>query len=200
MLRRVSNYKDEVLKMCAGFAYHWYDGDKHEELAKVRERHKNKLLLQTEACVELLLLDKKEDELIGRYTSFERYYQDHVKDLLYGSNGFIDWNILLDDKGGPNHVGNYCEAPIMRRENKIFINPSYYALKHLSRVVKKNKTFMETNELQDILIASSVDEFGKIAITMSNNRKNNAIITINEIGLNYLLEPKETITVWEDNE
>lgn len=59
---------------------------------------------------------------------------------------------------------------------------------------------METNELQDILIASSVDEFGKIAITMSNNRKNNAIITINEIGLNYLLEPKETITVWEENE
>ena len=59
---------------------------------------------------------------------------------------------------------------------------------------------METNELQDILIASSVDEFGKIAITMSNNRKNNAIITINEIGFNYLLEPKETITVWEDNE
>ena len=59
---------------------------------------------------------------------------------------------------------------------------------------------METNELQDILIASSGDEFGKIAITMSNNRKSNAIITINEIGLNYLLEPKETITVWEDNE
>lgn len=200
MLRRVSNYKDEALKMCAGFAYHWYDGDKHKELAKVRERHKNKLLLQTEACVELLLLDKKEDELIGRYTSFERYYQDHVKDLLYGSNGFIDWNILLDDKGGPNHVGNYCEAPIMRKGNKIFINPSYYALKHLSRVVKKNKTFMETNELQDILIASSVEEFGKIAITLSNNRKNNAIITINEIGLNYLLEPKETITVWEENE
>ena len=150
----------------------------------------------------LILFDqgKKEDELIGRYTSFERYYQDHVKDLLYGSNGFIDWNILLDDKGGPNHVGNYCEAPIMRRGNKIFINPSYYALKHLSKVIKKNKTYMETNELQDIFIASSVDEFGKIAITMSNNRKNNAIITINEIGLNYLLEPKETITVWEENE
>lgn len=199
MLRRASNYDENVLKMCAGFAYHWYDGNKHEELGKVKEKYKDKLLLQSEACVELLLLDKNKDGLIGRYASFERYYKDHVMDLLYGSNGFIDWNILLDEKGGPNHVGNYCEAPLMREKDKLFINPSYYALKHLSKVIKKNRTFIETNELEGILVATSMDEFGKIAITMSNNRENNAIISIDKFGLNFLLEPKETITVWEDN-
>ena len=200
MLRRISHYEEDVLKNCTGFAYHWYDGDKHQELSKVREKYEDKLLLQSEACVELLLLDKNESGLIGRYASFERYYKDHVLDLLYGSNGFVDWNILLDEKGGPNHVGNYCEAPIMREGNKIFINPSYYALKHLSKVIKKNRTYLETNELKDILIASSMDEFGKIAITMSNNRKNRAIITIDQFALSFLLEPKETITIWEENE
>ena len=28
-------------------------------------------------------------------------------------NGYIDWNIYLNDKGGPNHVGNFCDAPVM---------------------------------------------------------------------------------------
>jgi len=26
--------------------------------------------------------------------------------------GFTDWNILLDETGGPNHAGNFCFAPV----------------------------------------------------------------------------------------
>ena len=31
----------------------------------------------------------------------------------HGVTAFYDWNILLDEKGGPNHVGNYCDAPFL---------------------------------------------------------------------------------------
>lgn len=33
--------------------------------------------------------------------------------LNAGAVGWIDWNMLLDDTGGPNHVGNVCDAPMM---------------------------------------------------------------------------------------
>jgi glucosylceramidase len=28
-------------------------------------------------------------------------------------NIFFDWNIALDERGGPNHVGNYCDASVI---------------------------------------------------------------------------------------
>ena len=34
-------------------------------------------------------------------------------DLNYGANGYIDWNMVLDNKGGPNHKFNFCNSPIM---------------------------------------------------------------------------------------
>ena len=28
-------------------------------------------------------------------------------------SAFYDWNLLLDQDGGPNHVGNFCHAPFL---------------------------------------------------------------------------------------
>ena len=36
-----------------------------------------------------------------------------IGNLNHGLNSFFDWNILLDKEGGPNHVGNYCDAPFL---------------------------------------------------------------------------------------
>lgn len=36
-----------------------------------------------------------------------------LADLAAGSNGFIEWNLLLDSIGGPNHLGNLCDAPLL---------------------------------------------------------------------------------------
>ena len=52
---------------------------------------------------------------------------------------FCDWNLLLDETGGPNHVSNFCDAPIMAdtKNDKIFINTSYYYIGHFSKYIKK---------------------------------------------------------------
>ena len=36
-----------------------------------------------------------------------------IGDLSHGMCAFYDWNLLLDEKGGPNHVNNYCHAPFL---------------------------------------------------------------------------------------
>ena len=35
-----------------------------------------------------------------------------VNDFNNGAVAWTDWNILLDETGGPNHVGNFCFAPV----------------------------------------------------------------------------------------
>ena len=54
-------------------------------------------------------------------------------------NIFCDWNLLLDEKGGPNHVGNFCDAPIMADtvNDKVYVHDSYYYIGHFSKFVKK---------------------------------------------------------------
>ena len=52
--------------------------------------------------------------------------------------GWIDWNVVLDKNGGPNHVGNFCGAPIMidTDSGKVYYTPIYYVLAQLSRTIR----------------------------------------------------------------
>ncbi len=92
----------------AGFALHWYTGDHFEALRLFRELWPSRSLLFTEGCVEY-----------GRFGGVsplqkaEMYAHDILGNLNGGISASIDWNLLLDAKGGPNHAGNFCEAPLM---------------------------------------------------------------------------------------
>lgn len=37
-----------------------------------------------------------------------------IGNLNEGMNTFFDWNLILDQEGGPNHVKNFCDAPYLR--------------------------------------------------------------------------------------
>ena len=60
-------------------------------------------------------------------------------DLLAGSSGWIDWNVLLDASGGPNHLGNTCDAPIIASPelDRVHFHPQYYALGHFSKFMPR---------------------------------------------------------------
>ncbi len=47
------------------------------------------------------------------YTPVHRYARNIIVSIDHWLQGWIDWNIVLDRNGGPNHAGNYCGAPIM---------------------------------------------------------------------------------------
>lgn len=53
-------------------------------------------------------------------------------------NAFFDWNLLLDMSGGPNHKGNYCDAPIMvdPERKSLKYNLSYSYIMHFSRYIR----------------------------------------------------------------
>ena len=48
--------------------------------------------------------------------------------------GWVDWNMCLDPRGGPNWVGNFVDAPILvsNTTDEFEKQPMYYALGHLA--------------------------------------------------------------------
>ncbi len=120
-------------KSVAGMAMHWYSGDYFEEIALTRKQFPEKLLFHTEGCTGYSHF-RKEDEVMNG----EIYAHDMLGDLNAGINGFIDWNIVLDDKGGPNHKRNYCNAPIMLHQDNSGYNKNltYYYIGHFTKYLK----------------------------------------------------------------
>lgn len=92
----------------AGIALHWYSGDHFEALCMIRERFPNKELLLSEACIEFSKYSPSCNLL-----NAEKYAHDLIGNLNEGLQTFIDWNLVLDEMGGPNHVKNYCDAPFL---------------------------------------------------------------------------------------
>lgn len=106
---RVRDTVDEETKqMITGAAFHWYSGDHFEGLELVHRLYPDMKLIMSESCLEYSIFDEKN---INSVTN--RLCHEIIGDLQAGMCAFYDWNLLLDEKGGPNHVGNYCHAPFL---------------------------------------------------------------------------------------
>lgn len=99
--------------MIAGFAFHWYSGDHFEALDLVRQQYPERKLILSESCLEFGKYDKKLEA-----ENAARLAHDMIGNLNHGMQAFYDWNLLLDQDGGPNHQQNYCDAPWMYHEEE----------------------------------------------------------------------------------
>eukprot|EP00978_Attheya_sp_CCMP212_P005046 scaffold11161_cov52-Attheya_sp.AAC.2 len=52
-------------------------------------------------------------DLTVAFARAQRYAHTILADLSTGSNGWVEWNLILDAIGGPNHLGNECDAPLL---------------------------------------------------------------------------------------
>ena len=110
LVRRASGAMNTPARRAAigGAAFHWYTGDHFEAIALAQQLFPDKKFYFTEGCVEYSRFDDA-----TAVKKAEMYAHDILGNLNAGMHGSLDWNLLLDEKGGPNHVGNFCEAPIM---------------------------------------------------------------------------------------
>lgn len=136
-----------------GIAFHWYSGSCFNNVRTVRNSYPDTILLPSEACFELTVLeDDASDEawlVNGTWSKGEGYGYDILGDLESGSVGWTDWNILLDRDGGPNHVGNFCDAAIIADTSDynnaaIYFHPQYYYMGHFSKFLAPNSVRVET--------------------------------------------------------
>jgi len=91
-----------------GTAVHWYSGDDFPNLNTTHHLFPDRPILATEATVARDRTPK--DPNWGRG---EHYAHDMIGDMNNWVVGFIDWNLLLDMLGGPDHAGpDECEGVI----------------------------------------------------------------------------------------
>jgi len=114
-----------------GTAFHWYVQDDFDNVQRVHDAWPDKNLLLTEGCQEGGIHDTE-------WAVGERYGEAMKQDLNHWSVGWTDWNIVLDQTGGPNHVGNLTSAPIIAdtTTGEVRYEPSYYYIGQFSRFVR----------------------------------------------------------------
>ena len=106
----------------------------------------------------------------------EIYAHDIIGDLNAGANAFIDWNMVLDFKGGPNHKFNYCNSPIMLNSSKrkYVKNLSFFYIKHFSKFIKYGAKKIAYSKYTDkIELTAFKNEDESIIIVLLNKSNNN---------------------------
>ena len=165
-LRAKQEFNIEGSDIISGMAYHYYSGDHFDNIRIVREVFPDKLLIHTEGCTGYSHF-RQEDEVHNG----ELYGHDILGDLNSGSNAYIDWNIILDNKGGPNHKFNYCNSPVMVNKDKkdYHKNLTYYYIGHFSKYIKPGSIRLGTSSYSDsIEITAFKNPDGSIAIVLLN--------------------------------
>jgi len=121
--------------------------------------------------------DAKKDHPV--YRPFYRYARDIIGGLNHGFFGWIDWNLALDFKGGPNHANNFACAPILvdAATDTVYFNPIFYCLKHFSKAIRpgaqilpvtgqKTESLMATAALNPdgslVIVAFNMEEFPQV--------------------------------------
>ncbi|MDE3124968.1 MAG: glycoside hydrolase family 30 protein [Bacteroidota bacterium] len=162
----------EAAKYVWGIGYHWYEtwtGSGMEFLneQRVHEAYPNKNLIFTEGCIEKFSFDRIYDWSLG-----ERYGHSLINDFNNGTIAWTDWNILLNEKGGPNHVGNFCFAPIHAdtRTGKLMYTNSYYYLGQFSKFVHPGaKRIISSSNRDQLETTAFENKDGSLAVIVMNS-------------------------------
>lgn len=171
-----------------GIAFHWYTGDHFEALEQVRRLYPDKELIFTEGCVEYSRFASA-----GQVANAEMYAHDMIGNFNAGANAFIDWNMILDEKGGPNHAGNFCDAPVMCRPktDEINVKLSYSYIGHFSRFVKPGaKRILVSKYHKDLECVGFLNPDGERVLILLNTTDSPISYFVSENGTSVSFKQK----------
>jgi glucosylceramidase len=183
---------EETDKMVGGVAFHWYSGDHFDAIQLVREKFPDKKLIFSEGCVEYSRFS-----LAGQLENAQMYAHDIIGNLNTGMTAFIDWNLILNKQGGPNHVNNYCDAPIMcDTENDIIQEKlTYTYIGHFSRYIEPGaKRIAMTKYTENLSVVSMKNPSGTIITILLNRTKKDLPVALRFTGqVTEFIVPAESI-------
>ena len=167
----------DAAKYAWGTGFHWYEtwtggNPKYENLKLIKEAYPDKQLLFTEGCQEGF--DAAHYE---RWSNAERYGNSMINDFNSGTVGWTDWNILLDETGGPNHVQNLCFAPIHAdtQNDSLIFTPTYYYIGHFSRFIEPGALRVSTSASRSTIESTTFHNPDGTLVTVVMNRTDEAL-------------------------
>ena len=157
-------------------AFHWYSGDHFEALELTRQKYPDLKLIISESCIEYKKYAAGEE-----WENAERLSHEIIGDLNHGMCAFYDWNLLLDEEGGPNHVGNFCHAPFLydRRQKSLLPQKIQRCFAHFSSHIlpgAKRIGFSKYTDLLDVTAFQNPD--GSIVAIILNRSSKEVPVTL----------------------
>jgi glucosylceramidase len=179
----------EASKYAWGIGFHWYETwtgglPKYDNLKNINESFPSKNMLFTEGCAEGFDSDK-----LQFWPNAERYGNSMINDFNSGVVGWTDWNILLDERGGPNHVQNFCFAPIHAdtKTGELTFTPTYYYIGHFSKFIKPGAFRVSTTTSRTTIESTSFKNKNGEIVTVVMNK------TDTKIGYKLIVGESETV-------
>ena len=218
-------YKDEASsKYFSGTAVHWYDSTYEyfpEALQYAHQKAPDKLLIQTEGCIDAEVpvweddkwywkkeatdwgYDWREAEnkyLHPKYAPANRYARDIIGCLNNWVDGWVDWNMVLDIKGGPNWANNWCIAPVIVDTDKdeVYFTPLYYIMSHFSKFIRPGAIVIDSKNTDDqLMVAAAKNPDGSIAVVVFNESKTQKSfkLNLNQLSKKITIEPQAIQTI-----
>lgn len=162
---------EEAAKYVWGIGFHWYEPWSggtmmHDNVRLVHETFPDKPLLFTEGTVDSFKPDDIRSWRLGEY-----YGRSMIHDFNDGAVGWTDWNVLLDERGGPNHVGNFCFAPVHAdtRTGELIYTSSYHYIGHFAKFVRPGARRIVSSPSRSALLSTAfVNPDGTVAAVVMN--------------------------------
>jgi glucosylceramidase len=170
--RAQTYFNDPVAsKYIWGIGFHWYEDwsggqPMYDNIRRVYEAFPDKNIFFTEGCAESFDATR-----YGAWALGEEYGRSMINDFNNGMVGFTDWNILLDETGGPNHVKNFCFAPVHAdtKTGKLIYTNAYYYIGHFSRFLEPGaRRISAAASRSQLLTTGFVNREGKVVVIVMN--------------------------------
>ena len=157
-----------------GIAYHWYESwaggtSLHETVRRTHEAFPDKPLFFSEGCVcpeDAAKTIKPDDWSLG-----EKYGREMITDFNAGTVAWTDWNVLLDQAGGPNHVGNFCYAALHvdTKTHALRYTNIYWYLGHFSKFIRPGARRVAVTPSRGSLLSTAFrNPDGSLAVVVMN--------------------------------
>jgi glucosylceramidase len=154
-----------------GIGYHWYEpwsgGEPmYDNVRLVHETFPDKHLIFTEGCADSFDINRVHDWKLG-----EQYGHSMINDFNNGTAAWTDWNVLLDERGGPNHVNNFCFAPLHAdtKTGRLIYTNAFYYIGHFSKFIRPGARRIASSPSRSALLSTAfVNADGKVAVVVMN--------------------------------
>lgn len=190
----------DATKFVDGFAVHWYwDGVTPPGLLdQASHLYPDKLIFNTEAS----LGDKPfqtHGPILGSWDRAESYITYVLQDLQHSVNGWIDWNLMLNEIGGPNYANNYVESAVVVNATtgeEVYKQPIFYGLGHFSRFITEGSVRVETtSDDSGMIVVGFLRPDNRTVLVFYNKKSSSCEVTIRdpERGLTQLEIPAKSV-------
>ena len=201
-----ATYNDpEAAKYAWGTGFHWYANSQLEEnnwyaaeLEELRTTWPNKGMIHTESSIDIDADDpigqywRESTDYAGTFVPFDTYAYDIITDLNHGTQGYIEWCMILSNLGQPNPYDNFNSAPVLINPvtDEVIYTPLYYLLSHFSKFIRPgaHRIGMSGDEIEGLIYTAAKNTDGSVVVVIFNRNEKAQELSLNLASNTYSID------------